>query len=169
MEFIQHTIGWTKGEIFESALIGLAGVAVIVVGLAFWIFGETPGAKASPVPLLLLGLLMAAVGTSGYFTNQKRIPRFEQAYAENPGAFVRAEKARVEGFQYLYGITLVLAPACFAVASFFFWFSTNPHLRAVGIALVLLGLSALLVDFFSKERADVYYGRIQSELRSPGG
>lgn len=169
MEFVQHSINWSKGEIFEATIIGLFGVLLIVTGFLFWKLGATPGAKAMLIPTLTIGLFFVISGTSMYVSNQKRIPAFEKAYADSPLSFIEAERARVEGFQYMYTITNILAPACFVLATAFFWLSLNPHLRATGIALVVFGLSGLMIDFFSKERADIYYQQIKIELRLPNG
>lgn len=164
MDFVQHSINWSKGEIFEATFIGIFGLAVAIVGFLFWKLGVTPGAKAMLIPLVVVGLLFAASGASMYFSNHKRIPAYQKAYAEDPAAFVQAEKERVEGFQYMYTVTNILASVFFVTAMAFFWLSLNPHLRAAGIALVIFGLSGLMIDFFSKERADIYYERIQTEL-----
>jgi hypothetical protein len=168
MDFLQYTINWTRGEIFEGTMIGLFGIVTFIIGALFWKFGVTPGARAMLIPLLVLGLFFAATGISMYNTNQKRIPVFQEAHAQDPAAFVQSERERVEGFQYLYTITLVLAPVCFVLATAFFWLSMNHHLRAVGIALVLFGLSGLVIDYFSKERADIYYEQVLIALEEQG-
>jgi len=164
MDLIRHTITWTQGEIFEALLIGLFGVATVLAGAAFWTLGTTNAAKALFVPLLVVGLLFVLIGGASYVNNQRRIPKFEQAHAEDPATFMQAEKARVEGFQYMYTITMIVAAACLILASSLFWFSLNANLRAAGVALVVIGLAGLLIDFFSKERADTYYEAIQAEL-----
>ena len=46
MEFIEHTVAWCRGEIFEGRLLALFGAVVVTLGLLFWRFGSTPGAKA---------------------------------------------------------------------------------------------------------------------------
>jgi uncharacterized membrane-anchored protein len=164
MEFVQHSINWSKGEIFEGTIIGAFGLAVLLAGILFFFVGNTSGAKAMLVPLAVLGLFYAFTGISMYQSNQKRIHAYEKSFAEDSAVFVQAEKKRVEDFQYMYTVTNTVAAVFFAVAIVFFFLSLNPHLRAVGIALVVFGLSGLTIDFFSKERADIYYGEIQSEL-----
>lgn len=160
MDFITYSLQWTKGEIFEAAIFGSFGLVTIIVAIIFWKFGETPNAKAMLIPLIVVGILFAGAGASGVINNQKRIPKFEKAYSENPLAFLQDEKERVEGFQYLYTMTLIIATISFALAIGFFWFSDNHILKAIGIALILLGLTGLAIDYFSKERADIYYEKI---------
>ena len=164
MDFIHHTLNWTRGEIFESSLIGLCGAFLIGAGFLFRKFGETPAAKAMFVPLLVFGGLLLATGIAGYISNTGRLTTYGNAYQENPATFVESEKQRVEDFQFLYTIVLVLAPLCFVVASALFWWTTGPTVRAIAITLVLFGLSGLIIDFFSKERADIYYEKILAEL-----
>ena len=164
MSFFTHTATWTKGEMLEAALTVGIGLLTIGVALACWWLGQTPAAKAVLIPFSLVGAILVVGGASGYLGNQKRLPEFEKNFHGNPTAFVKAEKDRVEGFQYLYTITLVLSATCFLLASVIFWWTQNLHWRAAGIALVFLGLSGLVVDYFSKDRADSYYEAIRAEL-----
>ena len=75
-----------------------------------------------------------------------------------------SEKKRVEDFQYLYKMTIIIASVCFALALLFFYLSSNYLLRAVGLALIFFGMTGLFVDYFSKERADNYYKKILTEI-----
>jgi len=166
MDFIHYTINWVKGEIFEMTLIVIAGFSLIALGIAFTKFGTTPLAKALFIPFLSLGILFSIIGISGYISNQQRLTSFAKEYHENASVFMENEKKRVEDFQYMYTITIVIAPVCFAIAVFLFWFTHNAIARAIGIALVIFGLSGLIIDSFSKERADLYYSTITKSLTS---
>jgi len=46
-----------------------------------------------------------------------------------------------------------------AIVSAFVW-SRNPTFHASGIALAVFGLSLIVIDYFSKERAAIYYQHI---------
>jgi hypothetical protein len=168
MDFLRHSVAWVRGEIFEMTLVAVAGTTLVALGIAFWRLGATPLAKAMLVPLVVIGLLFATIGVSGIVSNRQRIPAFEQAHHEDAMAFARAEKERVEGFQYMYRITNVLAPICFALAVGLFWLTLNAYARAVGIALVLFGLFGLVIDGFSKERADLYYTKVMEAQAQHG-
>jgi hypothetical protein len=63
MNFIEHTVNWCTGEIFEGKMIAMFGITVIIISIAFWKTGTTPFAKAIVVPLLVVGLLSATAGT----------------------------------------------------------------------------------------------------------
>jgi hypothetical protein len=157
MSFIEHTINWTKGEIFEGTIISISGFIFLLSGLAFWKMGTTPHAKTMIVPALIIGILMASVGLSMYFSNQKRITDYQKQYLDNPTSFIQQEKKRVEDFQYMYVISKVLATVAFVFAIFAFWFTKSPIMQSISMALLTLGLSSLIIDYFSEERATIYY------------
>jgi len=164
MDLIRYSIEWVRGEILEMTLIAVAGATLVGSGVAISRLGTTPLAKSLLVPLVVLGLFYGAVGIAGYASNQRRIAAFELAHHDSPAAFARAEKARVEGFQYMYTVTNVVAPLAFAIAMVLFWRTLDPRARAAGLALVMFGLIGLSIDSFSKERADIYYARILAAL-----
>jgi O-antigen/teichoic acid export membrane protein len=166
MDFLHHTINWVKGEIFEAMLFGGFGFLTITCSFLFWIFGTTLNSKAVIVPFALVGIFFLFTAISGILTNNKRVREYTNAYQLNNLEFVLSEKKRVEDFQYLYKMTLVIASVSFAVALSFFYFSNNYLLKAAGLALILFGMAGLVIDYFSKERADTYYEKILMELAS---
>lgn len=165
MEIIDHAITWCKGEIFEGRIILFAGIIVIILAFLFFKLGTTPNAKAMLYPLLVVGILFVAVGISMPYSNSKRIVEFQKAYTENPEGFVQSEKERVEGFRYMYTVTLIIALVSFAFALLVFWFSNSSMLKAVAIAMALFGISGLVIDHFSEERASIYYQKIEKAIQ----
>jgi hypothetical protein len=166
MEFIQHTTNWVKGEIFEGTIIGSFGLLTILCSLLFWKFGETPNAKALIIPLVVVGIFFLTIAIGGFVSNNKRLPQYTEAFNKDKTEFVKSEKKRVEDFQYLYKMTIIISSIGFAIAICFFLFTNSPILKAIGLALIILGLSGLLIDYFSKERADTYYDAIIIEMGS---
>ena len=166
MEFIQHTTNWVKGEIFEGIIIGFFGLLTIICSLLLLKFGETQNSKALIIPLAIVGILFLAIAIGGFVSNNKRLPQFTEAFNKDKTEFVKSEKKRVEDFQYLYKMTIISASVGFAIAICFFLFTNNPILKAIGLALIMLGLSGLIIDYFSKERADTYYKAITTEMES---
>lgn len=164
MDFIQHTTSWIKGEIFEATLFGSFGLLTIISSFLLWKLGNTPGSKALIIPLALVGLFFLITAISGINANNKALPQYTAAFKQNPEAFIKSEKARVEGFQYLYKMTIVVASISFVLAICAFLFTQNTTLRGVGIALAILGLTGLIIDYFSKERADLYYSQIINSI-----
>lgn len=164
MDFIKHTIHWAKGEIFEAIIYGSFGLLTIIGSLLFWIFGTTLHSKSAVIPFALVGIFFLLTAIFGIANNKKRLREYTDSYHINKIDFVLSEKKRVEDFQHLYKMTIIIASVCFAVALLFFYLSNNYFLRAVGLALILLGMTGLIVDFFSKERADNYYRTILMEI-----
>lgn len=163
MSIVEHSVAWAEGEMFESASIAAAGALTISAGIAFRVIGTTAGAKAMLIPLLVAGGIFLASGTSGYFSNRARIAEFQEAHSEDPEAFVVEERARVEGFSSLFLFTMILAPSLFLIATLIFVFTLNAHARAAAIAMCIVGLAGLTIDFFAKERADIYYAYLSAE------
>jgi hypothetical protein len=166
MEFIQHTTNLVKGETFEGTIIGSFGLLTIICSLLFWKFGETPNSKALIIPLAIVGIFFLAITIWGIETNNKRLAQYTEAFNKDKTEFVKSEKKRVEDFQYLYKMTIIIASVGFAIAICFFLFTNNHILKAIGLALIILGLSGLIIDYFSKERTDTYYKAIMTEMES---
>ena len=164
MALIEHTINWYKGEVFESILTLGFGVFLIAIALVFWKVGTTQGTQAIIIPLLVVGLILSLTGGYNANTNQKKMRQIESTiFNLDDTHFLQLEKERVEGFQYLYTFTKYLATALFVISLLIFFFTENKHLQAVAIALIILGVSGLVIDYFSKERADTYYQIIIKE------
>ena len=160
MDFFTHTTAWVKGEILEALLITAFGLVTLAGGFLFWKLGSVPAAKALLLPLIVTGLIYSAIGISMYISNQKRLTEYDQNYQQPSLSFINAEKQRVERFQYMYVISKVVATVFFAVTLLLFWFTKNPGLHALGIGLTLFALTGLVVDYFSQERAEIYYQAI---------
>lgn len=160
MDFFTHTTAWIKGEILEALLITAFGLVTLAGGFLFWKLGSVPAAKALLLPLIVTGLIYSAIGISMYISNQKRLTEYEQNYKLDSLSFIKAEKQRVENFQYMYVISKVVATVFFAVTLLLFWFTKSPGLHALGIGLTLFALTGLVVDYFSQERAEIYYQAI---------
>jgi O-antigen/teichoic acid export membrane protein len=164
MDFIQHTTNWVKGEIFEATIFGSFGLLTIICSLLFWKFGETPNSKAVIIPFAIVGIFFLTTAISGIVGNNKRLKEYTEAFQNDKKSFIASEKKRVEDFQYLYKITIVIAAVSFTLATGFFLFTDNYILRAIGLALIVFGLTGLIIDYFSKERANYYYKVITTEI-----
>jgi lipoprotein signal peptidase len=162
--FIQHLTNWVRGEIFEAAIFGSFGLLTIIISFLFWKFGETPNAKAVIIPLAVVGTFFFLTAVSVISSNKKRLVQYTQAYYNDPAAFVKSEKKRVEDFQYLYTVTIIVASVCFAISICVFLSTNNQLLKAIGLALIIFGLTGLVIDYFSKERAEDYYKAITKKI-----
>lgn len=165
MEFLNNTSAWIKGEIFEAKLIAGFGLIVLIIVAICWKFGLTPNAKGLIIPLLITGLIYTSLGVSMQVSNQKRAIAYSNAFAKNQHEFVLAEKARVEGFQYMYIISKIVATVFFIATLLIFWFSRNPLLQGCGIGLSVFAIAGPIIDHFSQERAELYYQAILKALQ----
>lgn len=164
MDFFQNTANWIKGELLESKLIIAFGLLTILIGVLFWKMGSTPNAKALLIPLLIVGGIYFSIGGNMLFSNQKRMTQMQQNYKQNKTEFIKAEKKRVEDFQYQYKISKIIATLFFSATIFIFWYTKNPTWQGISIGLALFGLAGLVVDYFSEERATIYYQKILETL-----
>lgn len=165
MELIQYTTNWIKGELFEARLIVTFGLITIIAGFLFWKIGTTPNAKALFVPLLIVGAIYSSIGGGMLYSNPKRMVALPQSYQQDKVEFAKLEKKRVDDFQYGYKVSKIVATVFFLLTLVIFWTTKNPTWMGIGIALTYFGLAGLVVDYFSQERADVYYKQILTEIQ----
>jgi hypothetical protein len=164
MDFFENTLHWIKAELFEAWFILVFGVITSLGGFLFWKIGTTPGSQSLLWPLVLSGLIYAGIGTGMLVSNQKRLAVFPPLYEQNKSAFVKAEKARVEAFQYGYLVSKIVASVFFAATLFIFWTTKNSVWQGIGIGLSYFAIAGLVIDYFSQERADFYYHTILKYL-----
>ena len=164
MEFIQHSINWCKGEIYEARWILFIGILIIVSSFLFYKTGSTPGAKAMFYPLLLIGILFGSIGGGMMYNNSKRIVEFQKAYEKDPHAFILSEKERTDSFISWYPKTrwIFAILGIIGISVFMFW--AVPIGRAIGIGLIIMMLSTFVIDHFSEERAETYHKKIEEVL-----
>ena len=166
MDFIQHTIEWCRGEIFEGRLILLFGIVTIIIAFLFWKAGTTPGARAMLWPLLIVGLLYSMTGAGMMYNNNQRIINYTKAYENNPVQFLESEKERTDTFISWYPKTRYIFAGIAILGILFNIFWAAPLGRAIGLCLILMTLATYVVDHFSEERADKYHIEIMKELQN---
>lgn len=164
MNFYQHTQNWLKGELFEGTIILISGIALIIIAGVLWKYGSSPNAKSLIIPILVLGLLFSLGIGSMMISNQKRIAQFEEAYQDHPTAFIESEKQRVEEFQVLYKYSVGFAALSFLLTIIAFGFLENRIFQSICIALMIISVSLIVIDHFSKERSEIYYKEIIKAL-----
>ncbi|MCC5945331.1 MAG: hypothetical protein JJT94_10370 [Bernardetiaceae bacterium] len=165
MNILEHSIAWAKGEQFEGMCIAIGGLATIVLTFLFWKYGTTPNAKSLVLPSLVLGVLFILMGIAMINSNGKRPVAFQQAYESDSVQFLLDEKKRVEEFQILYPISLGVSAVFFLITLIGFVWTRNPTIHAIGIALSVFGWALIVIDYFSKERAAIYYEQILQQLQ----
>ena len=99
------------------------------------------------------------------YSNNQRITNFQSAYQSDSEGFIQNEKKRVEDFQFMYPTSLAISAVCFLITVLAFSFSQSPIFQAIGVALAVFGLSLIIIDYFSKERGQIYYEHILNNLQ----
>ena len=164
MRFYQHTQNWFRGELFEGKIILFSGIIITIISLIIWKFGATPNAKSLITPLMVVGLLFSIGISSMLMSYPKRMAQAEQSYQENAKEFLLAEKKRVEDFQVLYKYSVGFAAVSFFLTIIAFGFVENRVFKSICMGLMIVSVSLIIIDHFSKERAGIYYIEIQKQL-----
>ena len=160
MEFINHTLAWCRGEIFEGRMYFLFGLVVLLVVLAYWKYGTTPYAKSLIIPLAVVAVFSMAGGLILNFSNQSRIFKYQQEYTEYTDQFIQQEKERTEAFMKWYPYTLFGMAGLIIIGLSLFLFLDSASWKGIGLGLILLGFSIIFLDHFSEERANIYHQKI---------
>ncbi|MDY3362944.1 manganese efflux pump [Riemerella anatipestifer] len=166
MDMIQNTINWYNGEIFEGKFILGFGFFLILTALLFYFLGNTPAAKALLIPMLVIGLFFSITGVNMIYSNGKQKQEIVKRYEQNPKEFINTEIKRVNDFQYLYPMSIAISLACFLIAIALLYFTQNIYLKAIAISLILFGMAFAVIDYFSKERATIYYEQLKSSFQN---
>lgn len=157
---IQDTINWYNGEIFEGKFILTFGIVLIIASVLFYFLGNTPAPKALLIPFLVIALFFSVTGASMIISNGKKIGEAKTEVLKGEQQFVSTEIKRVEGFQYLYPMSIAISLFCFIAAAGLLYFVKNIHWQAIAISLILFGTAFAVIDYFSKERATIYYEQL---------
>ena len=146
----------------EDLAMIVGGVACFVLALMAWRWGTSESARAIILPLTVVAVILIALGASLAYSNHTRQKQFVEQYQESPEKFLESEKVRVADFMKIYPQTIIMSAVMMVIAICMFAFCDKPWLRASALALILIALAALTIDFFSKERGVIY----QQELNS---
>ena len=162
MELIDYTNKWLTGEIQEDLAMVAGGVVCLLLALVAWRWGSSESARAIILPLTVVAVIFIGGGAALAYNNHQRSKQFVEQYQESPQKFLESEKARVADFMKIYPQTIIVSAVMMVIAICVFAFCDKPWLRASALALILVALAALTIDFFSKERGVIY----QQELNS---
>jgi len=165
MEFINHTLNWCRGEIFEGKMSFLFGAVVFLTSLAYLKWASTPYAKNIFWPLLIVAILAMGVGIYLLTTNQKRTENFPSEFEQNPTEFIQAEKERTADFIKWYPITQKILFGLMIAGMLCMLLSKVALVRSIGIGLMLLSIYGFVLDHFSEERARTYHSHVLNYLK----
>ncbi|MXX71019.1 MAG: hypothetical protein F4205_14110 [Gemmatimonadetes bacterium] len=156
MTALDHAMRWIHGEMVEGGVAIAFGLLLVLCGGLLWKFGESSAARAMVMPLLAVGGAIAVLCTVMEVNNVLRVEAFRQAHALDPSAFAEQEIERVQGFMGWYRYTFAGGALLVFGGLAVFLMRGAPAAKAVGLAMIVLGATALHFDFFSKARATRY-------------
>ena len=162
MELIDYTNKWVSGEIMEDFAMVVGGVFCLVLALVAWRFGTSESARAIILPLTVVAIIFIGGGAALAYNNHQRSKQFVEQYQESTEKFLESEKARVADFMKIYPQTIIVSAVMMVIAVCVFAFCDKPWLRASALALILVALADLTIDFFSKERGVIYQQELDS-------
>lgn len=165
MEFIKHTTNWVNGEIFEATIMSIMGVLIILCSLLFWKFGTTPYAKSLVIPLLIVGLIPLVNGLFSVQNNKSNLSKYELSWQEDEHQFLLSEQKRVKSFDDIFKYSYPFAIFMTIGGAILFFLIKSPTWKAISLAMMCLGLMAYFIDYFAKERADIYLEHIEEKLK----
>ncbi len=160
MTALDHALNWIDGELLAGGALIAFGLLLAGCGGLLAKFGESAAARALVLPLLAMGGVIAALSAVGVLNNMRRIEQFREAYAGDAAAFVVQEVARVQGFMSWYTYTCISASILIVAGLAAFLAVGAPMWKSTGLALIVLGATALHVDFFSKASATQYLAKL---------
>ena len=162
MELIDYTNKWVSGEIMEDFAMIAGGLICLLLALVAWRWGTSEPARAIILPLTVVAVILIGLGGTLAYSNHTRQKQFVEQYQESPEKFLESEKARVADFMKIYPQTIIVSAVMMVIAICVFAFCSAPWLRASALALILIALAAMTIDFFSKERGVIYQQELDS-------
>jgi ABC-type transport system involved in cytochrome c biogenesis permease subunit len=160
MEFINHTLTWCRGEIFEGRMYFLFGLVILLIALVFWKWGTSPNARGVIIPFAVVAVFSIAGGLTLNFNNQNKIIKYPNEYTANAEQFIQKEMERTEAFMKWYPYTLFGMAGLMIIGLVLFLFLDSANWKGIGLGLILLGFSIIFLDHFSEERANIYHQKI---------
>lgn len=166
MSFIEHTIAWCQGEILEGKIIVIYALTLMILSIFILPMTHLSNSKFLIIPLLLSALIFLMVGGSLIFKNPQRIKVYQQSFLENPIEFIKSEKKRTDEFMRWYPKTAWALIIISALALFTWIFVESVSIHYLCFVILLFCFSGLVIDYFSKARAQVYLDHIHKEIES---
>ncbi|MEL6672873.1 MAG: hypothetical protein AAFR61_11800 [Bacteroidota bacterium] len=164
MNLFDHTTSWCKGEIAEGTKLSLFGGGISLVSVGSWLWGTGSLWEFLVVPLGIIGLLHILAGFYLRRQNRHRLADFASAFQQNPFSFAQEEKSRAEESLASYRSSRIIFGGLSIVAILLLSLAPSMIWQAAGIGLLVLGVSALVVDHFSAGRTRTYLEAIEASF-----
>ncbi len=163
MDILKLGMDWAKAEVFSAKISLLVSLLFFLVALGFWQLGKTAMAKAFIWPMLVAGVLVAAVSAGLYFANKPRITQFETAYTADAKAFIQMETERTAKSQNELTLVFKALPVIVVAAALLIMFVKTALWRAIGITTIALMTILMFIDSNTDARNTAYHQHLSAE------
>ena len=154
------------GEKQESLWFMIIGIAAIVAAIVFFFFLKNNFYKGVAIPLFVVGIILGIVGYSVYRSCDEYRKRNVYSYDMDPSQLKNKELPRMEkvmkNFVVLRYTELFLLLGGIALYIYFMRDIRNDLWRGLGLALAVMAIIALAMDFFAERRGKTYVNGLKS-------
>jgi hypothetical protein len=162
MDFIKTYFSHEKAE---SLLFIGAGVIGTLFSLYCWMSLRKPFYNGMAFPLLILGAIQLAVGTTIYLRSPKDMERILNYATLEPEKLQDEEILRMrtvmQNFMYYRYLELLFITAGILLM---FYVSPSEFVKGVGFALFVEASLMLAGDYFAERRGEIYLQQLQQEV-----
>ncbi len=163
MDILKLSTDWAKAEVFSAKINLLLSLLFFLAAIGFWQLGKTNMAKAFVWPMLVAGILIAAVAAGLFFANKPRITQFETAYNTDAKAFAQTETQRTAKSQNDLALVFKVLPLIIIAAALLIMFVNTPLWRAIGITAIALMTILMFIDSNTNARNTAYHQQLLAE------
>lgn len=162
-DILKLSTDWARAEVFSAKITLLLSLLFFLGAIGFWQLGKTAMAKAFVCPMIVAGVLIAAVSAGLYFANAPRIQQFETAYNDDAKAFVQTEIARTAKSQGELALVFKVLPLIIIAGALLIMFVNTPLWRAIGITIIALMIALMFIDSNTNARNTIYHQHLLAE------
>lgn len=157
LDLLEATQIYFQGEKIE-ALVFILPMGLLSLVFSIWLLTDNPSSftKGVAIPFLILGLLMATVGTVVGYRTPSQVSTVIQSIDVDPLSAVESEIQRMKPVNKAWPLYLAIW-LVFGISGLLLRFAGTPDFcQGLGIALVFFAGVGLLIDGFAERRTHPY-------------
>ena len=155
-----------KKESLLFVILGIAAIAVALVGLFYW---KTQFWKGASIPLILIAVIQIIVGYTVYARSDKQRTDMVYAFDMDPSRLQNEEMPRMEevnkNFVTYRWIEIILFVAGIALAVVYKANADKQLIVGIGVALAIEAVLLFGADFIAAKRAGNYSSGLKTFLQ----